>query len=270
MRGGPVATTMLVLVLALGMLPLVACERSRSGAGNASRAPRDARTTSGDVPAAADGSVPAHVLQAVLDVNAHVLVMDSAGGSLAETDPALAKARTIDPAVVAVAPFQFAEVVLGTSGNAHLLKGVAPGSTVLQAELARYVVDGTLALDSRPGEMPIVVGAELAREQQLEVGESVDIALAPSDPSGRPTQRRSARVTGIARTGFDEYDRHLLLTSLRAAQDLVGHDGKVLGIEIKLSRHTDAQRVARALSAALGASYKVIDWCELNRALLGC
>lgn len=261
---------MLVLVLALGMLPLVACERSRSGAGNASRVPRDARTASGDATAAADGSVPAHVLQAVLDVNAHVLVIKSAGGSLGETDPALAKARTIDPAVVAVAPFQFAEVVVGASGDTHLLKGIAPGNTVLQTELARYVVEGTLVLDSPPGEMPIVVGAELARAEQLEVGESVDIALAPSDPSGGLTLRRSARVTGIARTGFDEYDRHLLLTSLRAAQDLVGRDRKVLGIEIKLSRHTDAHRVARALSAALGAPYEVIDWCELNRALLGC
>src|SRR5678815_5891073 len=51
--------------------------------------------------------------------------------------------------------------------------------------------------------------------------------------SSAPRTRRFT-VTGVFYSGFDEYDRRLMYTSLADAQDMNGRGDQVMGVELKV------------------------------------
>jgi len=79
---------------------------------------------------------------------------------------------------------------------------------------------------------------------------------------------RKFTVTGIFYSGFDEYDRRLMYTSLEEAQALIGREDQVMGIELKVANVDRADEIARKLGQELGEPpYQVQDWYELNHNL---
>src|SRR6185503_9284911 len=69
-------------------------------------------------------------------------------------------------------------------------------------------------------------------------------------------------------SGFDEYDRRLMYTSLRDTQELVGRGDQVMGVEMKVKDVDRASEIAAKLEKALGGPpYQVQDWYELNHNL---
>jgi lipoprotein-releasing system permease protein len=69
-------------------------------------------------------------------------------------------------------------------------------------------------------------------------------------------------------SGFDEYDRRLMYTSLADAQDMNGRGDQVMGVELKVKDVDRAEDIARRLEKALGGPpYQVQDWYELNHNL---
>src|SRR4029077_11156679 len=79
---------------------------------------------------------------------------------------------------------------------------------------------------------------------------------------------RKFRVAGIFYSGFDEYDRRLMYTSLQDTQDLVGRGDQVMGVELKVKDVARAKNTAKKLERARGAPpYQVQDWYELNHNL---
>ena len=255
-------------------LPALACCLVLGCSGGSKEPSRGAGSGSTAVPASPskDAGVDENTRRVVLDVNAHVLVMKPT--EFPEYRDVIAIARQIDPEVIATAPFVFAEAYVSTeAGRAPvLLKGMAPEPSRLRTDLEKYFVEGSLAPDHAVDPMPLVLGIDVAKQLKVRLGDLVDVEIAPSDPSRPPGTAPAARgqVTALMRTGFDEYDRALVLTNLAAAQALLGRGDRVMGVELKLTRDGEAARVARLLSQRLGEAYKVLDWCELNRALFGC
>jgi len=79
---------------------------------------------------------------------------------------------------------------------------------------------------------------------------------------------RKFTVTGIFYSGFDEYDRRLMYTSLGDTQELVGRGDQVMGVELKVKDVDRADEIARRLEDKLGGPpYQVQDWYELNHNL---
>jgi len=90
-----------------------------------------------------------------------------------------------------------------------------------------------LSQDLYPG---ILVGAELARQLGIEVGDEVQLISPDGDvgPTGLRPKLASFRVAGIFRTGMYEYDQKLAYTSLYAAQRFfdLGRDRNALEARI--------------------------------------
>ena len=217
----------------------------------------------------------------VLGVNAHVIVLKSQA-TFAEYRDVMKTAMEIDDDVIAVQPFIFAEMLV-TRGKGELsgvaIKGVDPKLFKGVLDLDKHMIQGTadsLAIEPKPGELPpIIMGKELAHKIKAKVGDQVTVVVPLSNldfetmraKTSAPHTRRFV-VTGIFYSGFDEYDRRLMYTSLKDTQELVGRDDQVMGVEMKVRDVDEASDIAERLEKALGGPpYQVQDWYELNHNL---
>ncbi|HET9990598.1 MAG TPA: ABC transporter permease, partial [Kofleriaceae bacterium] len=218
----------------------------------------------------------------VLGVNAHVIVLKSQA-TFAEYRDVMDTAMHIDPDVIAVQPFIFAEMLV-TRGKGELsgvaIKGVDPKLVKGVLDLESHMEPGgsvdSLGVIPKEGELPpIIIGKELAHKLKAKVGDEVTVVVPLSNidfdtwraKSSAPRTRRF-RVTGIFYSGFDEYDRRLMYTALRDTQELVGRGDQVMGVEMKVKDVDRAETIAKKLEKALGGPpYQVQDWYELNHNL---
>jgi len=217
----------------------------------------------------------------VLGVNAHVIVLKSQA-TFAEYRDVMKTASEIDPDVLAVQPFIFAEMLV-TRGKGELsgvaIKGIDPKLVRGVLDLEQHMIEGsveTLGEATKPGILPpIIMGKELAHKLKAKVGDDVTVVVPLSNidfdtwraKSSAPRTRKF-RVTGIFYSGFDEYDRRLMYTSLQDTQDLVGRGDQVMGVELKVRDVERAEDIAERLEKELGGPpYQVQDWYELNHNL---
>jgi lipoprotein-releasing system permease protein len=220
----------------------------------------------------------------VLGVNAHVIVLKSQT-TFAEYRDVMDTAQKIDPDVVAVQPFIFAEMLV-TRGKGQLsgvaIKGVDPKLVKGVLDLESHMVEPvgasieSLLKEPENNELPpIIMGKELAHKLKAKVGDDVTVVVPLSNidwdtyraKSSAPRTRKF-RVSGIFYSGFDEYDRRLMYTSLADTQELVGRGDQVMGVEMKVKDVDRAETIAEKLEKALGGPpYQVQDWYELNHNL---
>jgi lipoprotein-releasing system permease protein len=217
----------------------------------------------------------------VLGVNAHVIVLKSQA-TFAEYRDVMRTAQEIDPDVIAVQPFIFAEMLV-TRGKGELsgvaIKGVDPRLVRGVLDLQQHMIEGSVDIlgdEPKPGELPpIIMGKELAHKLKAKVGDDVTVVVPLSNidfdtwraKSSAPRTRKF-RVSGIFYSGFDEYDRRLMYTALRDTQELVGRGDQVMGVELKVKDVDRASEIAVKLERALGGPpYQVQDWYELNHNL---
>jgi lipoprotein-releasing system permease protein len=225
----------------------------------------------------------------VLGVNAHVIVLKSQA-TFAEYRDVMKTAREIDSDVIAVQPFIFAEMLV-TRGKGELsgvaIKGVDPKLFKGVLDLDKHMIESTtmrggtptadsLAEETKPGILPpIIMGKELAHKIKAKLGDVVTVVVPLSNidfdtwrATASAPRTRKFRVTGIFYSGFDEYDRRLMYTSLKDTQELVGRDDQVMGVEMKVRDVERAEEIAQKLEKALGGPpYQVQDWYELNHNL---
>jgi lipoprotein-releasing system permease protein len=233
----------------------------------------------------------------VLGVNAHVIVLKSQS-TFAEYRDVMDTAKRIDPDVISVQPFIFAEM-LATNGQGALsgvaIKGIDPklvrGVLDLEKHMVQGSVDSLLVEACPPGDAtrpaavldkprcmpnpPIIMGKELAHKLKAKIGDVVTVVVPLSNidfdawrAKASAPRTRKFTVTGIFYSGFDEYDRRLMYTSLTDTQDLVGRGDQVMGVELKVKDVDRAEEIARRLEKALGGPpYQVQDWYELNHNL---
>jgi len=217
----------------------------------------------------------------VLGVNAHVIVLKSQA-TFAEYRDVMKTAHEIDPDVIAVQPFIFAEMLV-TRGKGQLsgvaIKGIDPTLVGGVLDLKQHMIEGSvesLAEEPPPGAPPpIIMGKELAHKLKAKLGDDVTVVVPLSNldfdtwraKSSAPRTRRF-RVTGIFYSGFDEYDRRLMYASLADTQELVGRGDQVMGVEMKVKDVDRAEEIADRLERELGGPpYQVQDWYELNHNL---
>jgi lipoprotein-releasing system permease protein len=217
----------------------------------------------------------------VLGVNAHVIVLKSQA-TFAEYRDVMETAKQIDKDVIAVQPFIFAEMLV-TRGKGQLsgvaIKGIDPTLVGGVLDLKKHMLEGSVESLAAPAEddapPPIIMGKELAHKLKAKLGDDVTVVVPLSNidfdtwraKSSAPRTRKF-RVTGIFYSGFDEYDRRLMYTSLADTQELIGRGDVVMGVELKVRNVDRAEAIANKLEEALeGPPYQVQDWYELNHNL---
>ncbi len=229
----------------------------------------------------------------ILGANAHIVVLQY-GGSMESGDEVLAKVEST-PGVAHAAPFIYAEAMIrsasGVSGA--IFKGVDPLRTGEVTTVRDQIVLGLegpttddderrqvyVALDQpipgpRAEDEPlpgILIGDELAQELVVAPGDEVQII----NPMGRgpgfmgvptPTVKRF-RVAGVFHSGMFEYDTKWTYVAIPAAQEFLGIEGRVTGVEVRLDDLDAAPAISDQLDAELEHPYYARNWRNLNAAL---
>ena len=121
--------------------------------------------------------------------------------------------------------------------------------------------------DDLPG---LVIGPELAKSLQVELGDEVNVVTPKGDvgPMGPIPRSRPFRVVGVFRSGMYEYDANYAYTHIEDARDFLGVGVQgASGVELKTRDVEQAVEVAQGLQARLGDRVEVLDWVEMNHSL---
>jgi lipoprotein-releasing system permease protein len=167
--------------------------------------------------------------------------------------------------VIAAAPFTEQGVWLQARGSTGaFIRGVDPDYERRVSEIDEKMLAGSLA-DLQPGSYGIVLGAGLAAQLRVGMGDRVTV-IAPrlkASPFGANPQMK--RFTVVGAFEFGEYENDSALAVMHhadAAKLLRMPEGAVSGIRLELEDMDQAWRVARAVSDDLEGVYRVRDWTQ--------
>lgn len=141
------------------------------------------------------------------------------------------------------------------------LRGVDPDLEREATGLAERVVAGDFE-QLRAGAWNVVVGATLAKELSLSLGDQLVLIVPEGSvtPEGVMPRMRRLTVAGVFDSGMYEFDRGLILMHLEDAARLLRIRGEVSGLRLALTEPLEAPARVREIAVALGGGYFISDW----------
>ncbi len=219
----------------------------------------------------------------ILGFNPHV-VLHNYGGTIDRHDDVVRTVRETQ-GVAAAAPVVYGQAMVSTERGVSgvVVRGVEPGTGGGVIDVERYltvgrlgdlaaehdasvVVDGEERHIALPG---VIIGNELARQLAIFPGDAITV-LSPqgtASPVGMIPKMKRFVVVGVFDSGMYDYDASLVYIALADAQQFLGLEDGVSGVEIRVHDVYRAAAVARALEAQMGFPYRARDWTEINRNL---
>ena len=194
----------------------------------------------------------------LVGTNAHVIVQSPQG--IREPEPVIRKLSGMEH-VVGVSPYITGQAILRRPNEAFgvMVRGIDTKRESRVNRLADYIKFGNLP----ENDDEVMVGSELATYLSAALGAKLRL-ISPADG-----ESHDFTVSGIFRSGMYEYDANLVVINLRKAQSFFKLDDRISGIGVKLDRLELASEVKRLLQEAVGPSFEVKTWQELNPALFG-
>ncbi len=210
----------------------------------------------------------------ILGVNSHIIVQKS-GGSITDYRTLSEKIKDID-GISFSTPYIYSQTMItgGRGGAGIVLRGIDPDTAAPVLSLPDQMVSGDFtdlenksgAQGSPPG---IILGKQLAGKLASYPGKRLRILLpsGPLTPMGVIPKIETVEVIGIFDTGMYEYDSSLAYVSLKTAQDFLGMEDAVHGLEIGIDNIYQADQLARKIEEKLGSPFIAKDWMAMNHNL---
>jgi len=201
----------------------------------------------------------------MLSVLSHIEVM-GADGSLPEWR-ASAQEALLDKEVKGAAPYVAAQAMMMREDVVRgiVVRGIFPEQERQVSDVATQVREGRFD-DLKPGAFNIVLGGELARALQAQVGSKVTL-IAPQGqvtPAGVIPRLKQFTVVGIFEAGHFEYDSTLAFIHLDDAMTMFRLPAPS-GLRLKITDMQRAPQVAADLSKILTGEVLIRDWSRQNR-----
>ena len=182
------------------------------------------------------------------------------------------------PGVVAAAPIVLGTAVAGAGNNYTepvAVAGIVPADTSgpFATSIREKATTGDFTFRSSGGaRRGVVLGRLVADRLQATPGVKLQLVTAAGVTRNVVTGAFIPRVyefevTGVFETGMYEYDDKYVYMSLSAAQELLGMDSSVTGIEVRADSREAAPALATALEQDLGYPYHTVDWHQQNSSL---
>jgi lipoprotein-releasing system permease protein len=146
-----------------------------------------------------------------------------------------------------------------------IVRGILPGEEPKVSDIGKQMKQGSLDV-LQPGAFNIILGAELARELEVKLGDRVALAISQGNSvSNLAPALRSFTVAGTFEAGHNEFDSGLALVHLEDGQQLLNAAGP-FGLRLRLQDMQKAPAVADELRTTLPGQLVVRDWTKLNSA----
>jgi lipoprotein-releasing system permease protein len=154
------------------------------------------------------------------------------------------------PDVIGAAPFIEAQGMLikGKNVNGSLIRGVLPDMEGQVSKVTESIEEGNWQ-DLKAGEYGIILGRDLARILDVEVGDKVTLVTPSANvtPAGVMPRLKRFKVVGIFFVGMYEYDSTMAILHLNDAQKLFRMGGQVTGVRVQLKDLFKAPQMRREL-----------------------
>tara|TARA_B100000586_G_scaffold20556_1_gene13633 strand:- start:9416 stop:10657 length:1242 start_codon:yes stop_codon:yes gene_type:complete len=168
------------------------------------------------------------------------------------------------PEIVGAAPYFHAEGMLTKGKVVHgvIIRGILPDEEKNVAVVAEKMIVGNLD-NLRATDFNIILGSELARKLNLQVGDKVTLVAPQANvtPAGIIPRLKRFTLTGIFEAGMHEFDSGLALIHMNDALRLFRKENPT-GIRIKTSNILKAPTISREVASQLSNNYWVIDWTQ--------
>ena len=205
------------------------------------------------------------VTERMVSVLGHAEVYDVSGFGMADWHTVAAAAGR-NPQVRAAAPFvELQGMLVHGSDNLRpaLVRGILPQEEPKVSDIGQQMKQGSLDV-LQAGAFNIILGAELARELDVKLGDRVALAMAQGNSlSNMAPAMRAFTVAGVFEAGHNEFDSGLALVHMADGQQLLNVSGP-FGLRLRLADMQRAPEVAVQLRASLPGQLVVRDWTKLN------
>ena len=208
----------------------------------------------------------------ILGTQSHIVITRSGASLMRKWPEVLEKARGHE-GVVAASPFVYGQAMFSFNNRVMgaVVRGVVPEREIDVTDIRKYLKDGSLkkVLEKHGGKPGVIVGAELARNLLLKVGDSVSMVspVGVVTPMGLVPRTKTFQVVGIFRSGFYQYDASLAFISMKESQAFFGFGDAVTGVHLRVEDIFSAERISRKIQGALSGGYLSRSWQEMNRKL---
>lgn len=185
--------------------------------------------------------------------------------------------------ITAYAPYVQGPVIVEHNNRrmAPKIRGIDAALEQQVTDIERFIVDGALRLDGDT----CVLGSELARELQAQVGDivtvyspghlgeildqinAVEAGAADSQSLRELVLPTELEVAGIFESGRYLYDSEFLLVPLHIGQELYALEDAVHGIALRTLDPYQAERLKQALYPSIEFPMYLATWIDLNRQL---
>jgi len=197
----------------------------------------------------------------LLAMTAHASI-EGAGGELENAEELMTVARR-NPRVTAVAPYVDGQALLVFEKqiSGAELRGIDARMEDTVSGVQGLMQSGELS-DLADGDFNIVLGIELAKVLQVDIGDKLTVTLAEGrvTPAGLVPRTKRFTVSGIYRVGMYEFDRRLAFIDIGDAQKLYRMGDSVTGVRLAVSEIYAAPAIVREVALENGKLVLVSDW----------
>jgi len=215
----------------------------------------------------------------ILSFNAHLKVIDVRGMRDWRTPMRIIETNSL---VKGVAPYVFGPVMLETQPRntnqqpliqGPILRGIDADLETNVSVLPTSVVRGNFDLSGNG----LLVGIELARELDINVGDHVAIMSPATLAEWRKSRAKEDEavlpddyeVRGLFDVGFNDFNRGMIVSSLRNAEALYNLHGEVHGLFVMLHDPFRVEEASAQIQRALGPGYQIVLWTKENATIFG-
>ncbi|MGD8387498.1 MAG: lipoprotein-releasing ABC transporter permease subunit [Desulfobacteraceae bacterium] len=212
------------------------------------------------------------LMSKILGVNSHVWVL-SYDGAFSDYE-AVADSVAAAEGTVAVTPFIYSQVMVNHAGSVSgaVYRGLGTESAGRVIGVEKMLKNGSLdaLVEDTQGRPGIILGVQLARRIGARIGDEVTV-ISPQGkltPMGRMPNDRTYRIVDLLDSGMYEYDATLVYVALGEAQDFLGMENRVTGLEVRVDDVERSDTIASGLEKKLGYPFWTKDWKLMNRSLV--
>jgi lipoprotein-releasing system permease protein len=203
----------------------------------------------------------------ILSVTSHAMLMGIRGtiDDWREVQQAVER----EPGVIAAAPYIEAQglVTRKKTVKGLLVRGVLPREESRTTTIGQHLSKGAALTDLKEGAYNVILGANLAKELRVGVGDDV-VIIAPEGtptPSGVVPRMRRFHVTGTLNVGMYEYDNTLALVHMQDAARLYKLGDTVSGVRMTLQDPNRSTQTLLSLMRSLGSDkFNGTDWTHTH------
>lgn len=208
----------------------------------------------------------------ILGTTADVAIFTSGDVGLTDWKSADSLLKSL-PGFVSRAPFVYYKAAIASrlENDGIIVRGVLPEEESKTTRIAEKMTAGRFDLASDSGSLPkILLGKGLAQRLGVTLGDSVLLFSLRGQVflGGSVTPKaKKFQLSGVFETGMYEYDANLAYIHLSKAQDLFDFDGRVTGLQIRLTDPNQAERYSDALNQLLPPPGYAVSWQEMHKNL---